>query len=904
MISWRDENIWREKIDRLFAVLSADPTLDKRKAITDVGIANPTSDINKKSLNEYTVEDVYLRTMNVEQNYTVIRTLLQIKKRHHNPIKKINRMGFLGHDFFKIVLGPLLGITDSVLILPSSLNKSLRYYVHKKAAEYGWRASSYGKGKNRCIHVNIDACRGLLDQRVLEELMTEQLNIPSRIVAFYERSMGAHRNTAIDENTFPHGPPLNPLFRPLSSCSQNRLMSLAGITIDYRVDRPRQNVATTTPLVRGGRGRDIRKITKMEVQAQAKFWLEKVLCNALKHTVHAKSTVITASDIHFALEQNLPVECQCVLGYGSTLYRAPFNKHSIHRLLNQVSPTATMTHMSWQVVSDMCTYLCKTITVEAVSMSRQGVSGTSVGVDIRVEGIEMTTSEIEYAVRLALGGVTSKHAVTEGSKAVERYEKFAKPSFLRSEKNMDSSFSEWSGLQCDVSEVAATVFEVQKGLKLSTSAAVYLAAVLEFMITELLQLASNTAYDQIPVRLNRRITPHHIMLSIRSDVELRNIFSNMAIGRGSVGVGFKSWSDMKPNVNSFLLPASFHSRDWKGAGYDRILRLPMYQHFDEFDDIQAELFDKLAVRYNASVEDIRDWMGDDYRTGHMNYTFKLQQIREEQKNGDLILDAVDFKVLAYLVGKEVGAPIDFKVSDKACVVLQSALEYFLVGLLQCAILNSISEGRIDLQPKDIQLARQQKDLVELPGIHLVRQKVMPATAETTDVMEKASKERTAAVMEQAAIDLLLRNQRDLEKLRATKNRLIEEMEHTKARTELEVVKTTKELEDARAVQKFDEETYLRQMKELRVTKSTVEKEMESARALRLLEMSKTMEDLEEARNMQRREEEMHASQIEFMTSGQKRAEEEAIARRKLEVEAARREQAAAEQKQKGKCHIS
>ena len=47
--------------------------------------------------------------MNVvaEENHTIIRTLLQVKRKKHNdPNNRENHLGFgfLGHDFFKILL--------------------------------------------------------------------------------------------------------------------------------------------------------------------------------------------------------------------------------------------------------------------------------------------------------------------------------------------------------------------------------------------------------------------------------------------------------------------------------------------------------------------------------------------------------------------------------------------------------------------------------------------------------------------------------------------------------------------------------------------------------------------------------------------------------------------------------
>ncbi len=70
----------------------------------------------------------------------------------------------------------------------------------------------------------------------------------------------------------------------------------------------------------------------------------------------------------------------------------------------------------------------------------------------------------------------------------------------------------------------------------------YLAAVLEYVVAEILELAGNAAKDN----KRTRIVPRHIQLAIRNDEELNKFFGGVTIASGGV----------MPNVNSALLPKS------------------------------------------------------------------------------------------------------------------------------------------------------------------------------------------------------------------------------------------------------------------------------------------------------------------------------------------------------------
>ncbi|GAB4835807.1 hypothetical protein Ancab_000723 [Ancistrocladus abbreviatus] len=97
-----------------------------------------------------------------------------------------------------------------------------------------------------------------------------------------------------------------------------------------------------------------------------------------------------------------------------------------------------------------------------------------------------------------------------------------------------------AGLQFPVGRIARYLKKGRYAQRTGTGAPIYLAAVLEYLAAEVLELAGNAARDN----KKNRIIPRHVLLAIRNDDELGKLLAGVTIAHGGV----------LPNINPVLLP--------------------------------------------------------------------------------------------------------------------------------------------------------------------------------------------------------------------------------------------------------------------------------------------------------------------------------------------------------------
>ncbi|KAF8582794.1 histone H2A [Ramaria rubella] len=111
-----------------------------------------------------------------------------------------------------------------------------------------------------------------------------------------------------------------------------------------------------------------------------------------------------------------------------------------------------------------------------------------------------------------------------------------------------------AGLQFPVGRIHRMLKKGNYAQRVGAGAPVYLAAVLEYLAAEILELAGNAARDN----KKQRIVPRHLQLAIRNDEELNKLLGHVVISQGGV----------VPFIQPELLPSKTAKGKKEGASQD------------------------------------------------------------------------------------------------------------------------------------------------------------------------------------------------------------------------------------------------------------------------------------------------------------------------------------------------
>jgi histone H2A len=210
----------------------------------------------------------------------------------------------------------------------------------------------------------------------------------------------------------------------------------------------------------------------------------------------------------------------------------------VYRVLKQVHPDIGVSSKSMLIMDSCMRDVMQRLSMESVNLLRYNKTPT------------ISSRTVQTAARLLLPGEIAKHGVSEGTKAVTKYlaTKPSKPNETapkrgknapKAKKAKPISKSSRAGLQFPVGRVLRMLKEMNIK-NVSPQAAVYMAAVMEYIAAEILELSGNAAKDN----KKSRISPRHIVLAVRLDEELSKMFVGATIAAGGV----------IPEIHAFLLP--------------------------------------------------------------------------------------------------------------------------------------------------------------------------------------------------------------------------------------------------------------------------------------------------------------------------------------------------------------
>ena len=201
----------------------------------------------------------------------------------------------------------------------------------------------------------------------------------------------------------------------------------------------------------------------------------------------------------------------------------------IYRAMKAVVEDASVTKNSMAVLNSLCVDLAKRIIIDAAELTKYSKRST------------IGARDIETATRLIMPGELGMHAMANGSRATlefvsvpdrtERGEGHNKKKVSRSEK---------AGLVFPVGRISSYMRTGGFSKMIGATAPVYLAAVMEYVIQEIIEVA----WECVKKEKKARITPKHISMSIKNDDELNQLFKTALISGGGV----------LPHIHPFLLP--------------------------------------------------------------------------------------------------------------------------------------------------------------------------------------------------------------------------------------------------------------------------------------------------------------------------------------------------------------
>ena len=349
-------------------------------------------------------------------------------------------------------------------------------------------------------------------------------------------------------------------------------------------------------------------------------------------------------------------------------------KTYINTILKQMHPNMGSRDLAKETIDEV---LLQPLVKKIISVSRS--------MTVNRKEVTIQSKDIQAAVRSVLPGELAKHAVSEGTKTVTKYNA-SDPGVKGSPKSAASR----AGLKIPPSLLGRflrgeyVAGKKTGGMRVSPTSGVYLAAVIEYIMAEILELAGNAARDYGKVQINNR----HIYLSISGDEELDKLFMDDL-------KAIIPESGVIPHIHTTLLPKAKTRREIYDSDKDKYVKAPL---------TVAEKAQNKRERERAKKrKEMRDAGEEVPKARNKPGTVALRNIRKLQKSTDLIIPKANFKRVAQEIMQEFRT--DARFGADALSLLQTVVETYMVDVLEDTNLCAIHANRQVIMPKDVYLAR-------------------------------------------------------------------------------------------------------------------------------------------------------------------------------------------------------
>ncbi|XP_014827620.1 PREDICTED: uncharacterized protein LOC106906734 [Poecilia mexicana] len=267
-------------------------------------------------------------------------------------------------------------------------------------------------------------------------------------------------------------------------------------------------------LARRGGVKRISGLIYEETRGVLKVFLENVIRDAVTYTEHAKRKTVTAMDVVYALKR----QGRTLYGFGGKSTELLIRKLPFQRLVREIAQDFK-TDLRFQSSAVMALQ-------EASEAYLVGLFEDTNLCAIHAKRVTIMPKDIQLARRIR--GEQEQNKMSGRGKTGGKARAKAKTRSSR------------AGLQFPVGRVHRLLRKGNYAERVGAGAPVYLAAVLEYLTAEILELAGNAARDN----KKTRIIPRHLQLAVRNDEELNKLLGGVTIAQGGV----------LPNIQAVLLP--------------------------------------------------------------------------------------------------------------------------------------------------------------------------------------------------------------------------------------------------------------------------------------------------------------------------------------------------------------